>query len=827
MARLFQWVTRGVSALLIVAAVALGLVYYLASQSLPEYQAEREVIGISAPLEIVRNNSNVPHIFATSDTDAFFALGYAHAQDRLFQMVMLRRTAQGRLSELFGERTLRTDDLMRRLDIYRQAQSSVEHQDPYTTAALTAYSRGVNAWLDRVNDEALGRGAPEFFLFSNAMAPWVPADSIAIMKLMGVRSSSHITSEVRRAQVSLVLDEARVRDILPDAPGTGLAMMPSFASLFEDTPDAFAALDELLPTMGDDLSPVPEIGFENASNAWAAAPSRSATSGTLLANDPHQALSAPGPWYLARLELSSGGVIGGTIPGIPAILVGRSERFGWGITSSYMDTQDVFLEEVNPDNPAQLRTPDGWATMTEHKTIIRVKDAAPITATLQWSENGPVLPGYHYNLASITPLGHVAALGWTLLNGRDTSMSAALALMRAQTVDEGIKAGEKFVAPSMNVMMADESRIAMKTVGANPRRSAQHMTFGRMPAPGYRAENRWLGLETYASNPVFTDPTGGLLVNTNNKVIERPFPQHVSFDWGDTQRILRLGRLMQTRQVHTRESFIEAQLDTVSATARTLLPLAGAELWFSGEVAEAGTIERRRQDALALLADWNGEMSEHLPEPLIYMTWMRFLQAALIQDELGPLAGRFTRVEPVFIERVFRNIDGAGVWCDVVQSAPKETCPEIAKRSLDAALQWIDETHGGAQVALRWGDAHLARHEHLVLSDMPLLKWFVNITQSTSGGDFTLNMGRTKGTGDAPFQNVHGATYRGVYDFSDPNSSLFITSTGQSGHFLSRHYDDLGELWRRGEYVPMSLDQELARAAAVGITTLTPKGQAN
>ena len=280
--------------------------------------------------------------------------------------------------------------------------------------------------------------------------------------------------------------------------------------------------------------------------------------------------------------------------------------------------------------------------------------------------------------------------------------------------------------------------------------------------------------------------------------------------------------LIQAREVHTRDSFIEAQLDTVSYTARSILPLIGADLWFTGEAAPEGTPDRLRQDALALLGEWNGEMNEHLPEPLLYSAWMRALQDRLIRDELGPLAREFTHVEPLFIERVFRDTDGASVWCDVLQSAPVETCSDIARLALDEALIWVAEHHGTALETLRWGDAHEATHDHPVLGEAPVLNWFVNIRQSTSGGDNTLMRGRTSGVGDNPFLNVHAAAYRGVYDFADPDSSVFITSTGQSGHFLSRYYDDLGDLWRRGEYIPMSLDPALARGGAVGITILEP-----
>lgn len=815
----FRWLLRIFTGLVLLAALILVFLWTVLTRSIPDYDTGWRVDGISAPMEIVRNNANVPHIFGQTDADVFFGLGFAHAQDRLWQMTLMRRTAQGRLSEIFGARTARIDELLRRLDLYGLATQSVAAQDPETLTALEAYARGVNAWLAQVNEGALGRGAPEFFLFDPQIAVWQPADSLAIMKLMGLQLSGHLDAEVLRARVSMLLGQDRLRDLLPDDPGKGVAALPDFASLFPGVVPSHAPLR----VAADRLSPFPRMPFAGASNAWAAAPRRAAAGGSLLANDPHLGFTAPTIWYLARLELKSGGIIGGTIPGMPVLLAGRSEGFGWALTSSYLDDQDVFIEKLNPDAPEEYLTPEGWKPFETRRSIVTIKDADPLTLTLRWSENGPVLPGTHYDLASITPPGHVAALSWTVLDPADRSMTAALRLMRAQSVAEGIAAGADFTAPSQNVTLADRDGIAMVTIGKMPRRDPRHQTQGRMPSPGWLAENRWQGMLPYDSNPRFVDPTSGILGNTNNKTVDRPFPDHVSFEWGDTQRIQRWLRLMQMREVHTRDSFIEAQLDTVSPVARTLLPLIGAELWFTGEPAPEGTPERRRQQALAMLAEWNGEMNEHLPEPLIAMMWLRVLQDKLIRDELGPLADEFNHTQPVFIERVYRNTDGAAKWCDIIQSSPVETCADIARIALDEALLRLSEQYGGSITSWRWGDAHQATHDHPTLGEVAVLRYLVNIRQSTSGGDFTLMRGRSSGKDPEPFQNVHGAGYRGVYDFADPDSSVFITSTGQSGHPLSRFYDNLGELWRRGEYIPMSLDTGLAKAAAVGITTLTPR----
>ena len=824
MAQVFKWLLRIAGGMVLLAVIAVFGLYFLLSRSLPDYDKTISVAGITAPVEIVHDNANVPHIFAENDADVFFGLGYAHAQDRLWQMTMLRRTVQGRLSEVFGPRTINIDKVLRRFDLYGAAIRSVEVQDARTLAALKAYSAGVNARLQDINDAALGRGAPEMFVFSNPIAPWQPADSIAIIKLLSVQLSAHLENEVLYARTSLALDdEARLVDIMPLAPGSGIAALPEYASLFPGT--ALPQMTARAEVPKHPLSPFNKRAFAGASNAWAAAPARSASGGTLLANDPHLGFTAPGIWYLARLELSAGGVIGGTIPGVPTVMTGRSANLGWGITSSYLDDQDVFIEKVNPDNPGEYLTPDGFKPFITQRSIIRIKDADPVTLTRRWTENGPVLPGSHYNLDQVTPSGHVAAVSWTALSPQDTTMSAAIELMYSDTVDEALAAGERYIAPSQNLTLVDQTKIAMKTIGAMPRRSADHESQGRMPSRGWIAENRWKGISPYSANPEFVSPVGGLLGNTNNKTVDRPFPLHVSFVWGDTQRVHRWKKLMESREVHTRDSFIEAQLDAVSFTARSLLPLIGADLWFTGESAPEGTPERQRQRALQLLSDWNGEMNEHQPEPLIYAAWLRALQERLIRDQLGPLANEFTHPNPVFIERVYRDIDGASAWCDVKQSSPVETCTDIARLALDDALIWIGERYGTALESLRWGDVHQATHDHPVLGEVPVLRYFVNIRQSTSGGDNTLLRGRTRGSGDEPFQNVHGAGFRGVYDFADPDSSVFITATGQSGHFLSRHYDDLAQLWRRGEYIPMSLDPELARAAAVGVTVLNPAPQ--
>ena len=556
---------------------------------------QREVTGITAPVEIVRNtHCGAAYFSGNAISDVFFGLGYAHAQDRFWQMQMSRRIAQGRLSEMFGARTLRSDELMRRLDIYTLSRDAVAAQDAPTQAALQAYADGVNAWLMQVNEGELGRGAPEFFLFDAEMPLWQPADSIAILKLMAVQQNTQIAREVRRARLSLALNGTGLEAVLPDVMPTGDRIGVAYEEMFPNLPSG----------SGPPRSEMPFLTLDNpaltrSASSIAAAPARATADGALLANSQHMLLSAPSAIYLARLELTTGGVIGATVPGLPVVISGRSPHLGWGMGAAFVDDSDLFIEALNPDAPTQYRTPDGWAEFESRGSIIRIKDADPVTLTLRWSENGPVLSGGLLELAGITPPGHVATLTSTMLSRDDTSMTAAMRLMRAETMEEALAAGELHVAPAQNLTLVTQDRIAQQTIGRMPRRSAEAQTRGRMPSPGWRSEKTvgW-GRCPYSANPSFIAPESGIVAQTGNRLLERPFPLHVAHDWGDTQRIERLNHLVGARSVHTRDSLIEAQLDTVSPAARRLLPLVAANLWFSGDAAAEGTRAHTRQRAL-------------------------------------------------------------------------------------------------------------------------------------------------------------------------------------------------------------------------------------
>lgn len=817
MVTLFRWLVRLTVGLIFLAVALVALAWYFAIRSLPDYDGSYTVRSISAPVEIVRTTEDVPHIFGETDHDVFFALGLAHAQDRLFQMTVLRRAAQGRLAEIYGAGALPADDLARRMGLYRNARASIEAQDAQVLDALQAYADGVNAWIEQINLGARGRGAPEFFLYPEDISYWEPADSLAILKLLAASSSVQMRREVLRARLSLAAPE-RGHELVAMR---GEPPLPAYAGLFPGArftaSDRGAGPQDWTSVLAGYLAP----SAGASANGFAAAAGRTAAGGALLANDPQFALTAPGLWYLARIELGSGGVIGGTIPGIPAVLSGRNTSLAWGITPAQIDDQDLYIEEVQPGDPNRYRGVNGWTEFATRREILRIRGAEPQTITLRETENGPVIPAGHLNLATIVPAGHVAALSWTGGYGNDRSMTALIGLMQAQNRQSGARVLQDMIAPTMTVTLADSGGVGQVMAGAVPHRLAEHQTAGRMPTPGWLAQNRWQGLNPAPAGLTELHPESGIVAATG---AAPPGSAGLGHDWGDAYRQARLRHLIDTREVHSRDSFIAAQNDIVSPIARALLPLVGAELWFTGEPAARGTPERLRQDALALLANWDGAMSEHLPEPLIYAAWMRALQGRLVRDDLGPLADELTELFPDFIEGVFRNRNGASAWCDIRQSAPVETCTQIARQALDAALLDLVARFGPDLASWRWGDLHRARHVHPALGDMRGISYIVNLIQPTSGGEATVAHAGFLGHGRNPWLNVTGAAYRGVYDLADPDSSVFIISTGQSGHPLSRHYDDMAELWRRGEYVVMSLDPALARAAATGITHLRPAG---
>ncbi len=814
--RLFTRVAAGIALLALCAVLVVAMI---ASFSMPRLSGTERLAGLDARIEIVRDAHGIPRIFAKTPHDAWFALGYVHAMDRLWQMDVGRRLAQGRLSERFGAVALPTDRLMRALDLDGHAARSLDALSPESREVLAIYAAGVNARIARNEAEGQGRGAPEFYVFGGDIDSWTPADSLSILKGMAFQlSRGALAKEVKRGRMLLGLEPQQVHDLFPDYPGQGVGALPLIRTEGRDAPaDPLFALGDL----SDEAAAW-------ASNAWAVDGRHTASRAPLLASDPHLPLTAPGIWHPVQVSGPGITLIGGSLPGLPAVVIGRNDRIAWGITAAEIDDTDVFIEEVDPDDPTRYRTPDGWAAFETREETIRVSGAAPVEMTLRATRHGPVMPITVAGLAAVTPRDHVPALSWTALTDDDTSFDALRALNSAGTVAEALRAADGYIAPALNLVVADARGVGMGVVGRVPLRRLTSRIQGRVPAPGWKDDDDWVGWVAPSSLPRTINPASGAVANANNRVGNAAFPRHLSFDWDAPYRLNRILKQLDARDTHSVESFRALQMDSVSEMARALAPLVGEGLWDAAPGPEAHPL---RTDALLALRDWNGEMSERRGEPLIFVAWLDALVPRVAGDELGALIEHYRGPRPLFLERVYRDIDEAGRWCDDIRTEDTaETCAAMAAAALDDALTGLAERYGDDMGDWRWGEAHHAVHRHSTLGDVGTtvmgvdlsLGTLVNIAHETSGGDYTLNRGAMAHGGPEPYANVHAAGLRAVFDLADLDRSMFVVSTGASGHFLSEYYDNLAPLWRAGELVPMSTDRETIESGAVGTLVLAP-----
>ena len=821
MLSIFRWSLRAFLVLLFIFIISISTSYYLIIRSIPEFNAEYSLDGLKDRVEITRDRSSIPHIIGSNDNDIFFGLGFVHAQDRLWQMMLMRRTSQGKLSEIFGQKTVKTDILMRELGIYQSAKKSLQIQDSDTLSALVAYSNGINRWIETVNKKALGRGAPEFFLFKKKISPWVPEDSIAVLNLLSFQLSTNIQEEIIRALASERLTIKEYTLLFGDSPPKELKLSMDHSRIKKEVKTTLNPLKNALQTNKDFQLYNKAMG--GASNVFAIGPTRSVSKSTLLANDPHLSLTAPSIWYLARLGLKSGDAIGATIPGIPSILSGRTDKTAWGITSAYVDDQDIFLEKLNPLNNNQYETEFGSLDFELNETIIKVKDSPDVAVTIKKTRNGPILSGNQFNIRSVIPEGYLASLSWTALSTKNTSLQAVIRIMKAQDVKGILNAGSEFYAPAQNLVAIDKTTIAIKTIGKIPKRTAGHTTNAKTPSEGWISQNRWNGYFSYSSNPENISPKSGTIINTNNRLVNSKFPNHITYDYGDTQRVIRLKKLISKRPIHTKESLIEYQQDIVSVTAQNILPIVASSLWAKKAKTTDHKFSTLEVIGLDLLANWTGEMSKYQPEPLIYVAWMRNLQMSIVQDELGNLSNQFQKFNPDFIKKVFLEKSIENSWCNLLVTNEVETCQEIAETSYKVTIAQLAKTYGSSITDWQWGSAHKSLHKHSTLGTTPLLDLFFNIKHSASGGENTIQRAAISNHGENPYENIQGPGYRAIYDLSDPDSSLYIISTGQSGNVFSKHYDDLNSLWSRGEYITMSLNLNTVKAGSTGLTVLIPK----
>ncbi len=441
-------------------------------ESLPRAEEEKSVAKLGAPAQVLFDRDGIPYIYADSGDDAAFALGYAHARDRLWQMDVQRRLAQGRLAEIFGPRALGIDKQYRTLGVYRAAASSIDALDPDVKKRLQAYADGVNAWLTHHD----GPLPLEFQLLGYTPEPWALADSAVWTKLMAMRLSGNYTSELLRMRLGQRLPAERIQQLWPPYPGDApVTVGDAGPSLPASLTDPLLALNALMPLAREDST--------GASNAWVVAGSRTETGKPILANDPHLAFGAPILWYLARIETPAGVVAGATVPCLPYVIIGRNDRIAWGLTAAETDLQDVVIERLSQDDDGRYDAPDGAQPFATRTETIKVKGAADETLTVRETRHGPVFANTPIDLGEGRRA--VLALQATFLGAGDTSVQALQRLNEAKDRTTVVAALHSIVAPEINITYADvDGGIGFYSPGQVPMRSS---------GDGFVARRGWAG----------------------------------------------------------------------------------------------------------------------------------------------------------------------------------------------------------------------------------------------------------------------------------------------------------------------------------------------
>jgi penicillin G amidase len=780
-------VLRGIAAVLVLVLVAIASVGSWLSTSLPQWSG-RIATPVTQPVEIIRDRVGATRIIAATQDDAYFALGFAHAQDRLWQMDTYRRIGSGQVAEVMGAPGLTVDRFMRTLGLYRSAERQVESLPTPVQAALRAYARGVNAFIDQHE----GPWPPEFSLLAYEPGPWHPADSLVLGKLLALLLGGNWFEELRRAALLDRLTPAEVDFLMP----TDL----------ENGPTTLADATTLPVAAADLLAAVPAlIQPRRASNAWAVDGRHTDSGKPILASDPHLGLTAPGIWYLASITAPGLSMTGGTVPGMPIHLLGHNGQIAWGLTTTYGDLTDLLVLDVSSDEPARYRVGETTHAFTVRQEHIRVRLGRDEILDVRETRFGPVLSDVLDSASTHAGDGAVVVLRASALDDSDQTAAAMYALNRATDWDSFRDALRSYGAPQQNILYADTSgMIGFMAPGLVPVRRA-----GRGLVPGRVPDNDWAGFIPFDALPQQRGAPDGILFNANNRIVGPSYPHFISADWEPPFRAERLAEALRDDIAGGVAAHAALQGDTLSVMARQLLPAMDARLGNSPMTARA-------QAARAILADWSYRMDADKTAPVIFAAWYEAVVAALFDDDLGDQGGR---IDPRQVRAVLTG--NMGQWCDDRGTPERvEPCQAMVAAALNTAVVSLSARHGENMAEWRWGAAHPARFTHPLLSFVPGVGRWLGITVPSSGGNYTVMRGGYGG-GDGMFTNGHGAGYRAVYDLNDLNESRFMVAPGTAGNPYSRYFAEHSEAWRTGATFRLPAIEN-ARTQARGILTLVP-----
>jgi penicillin amidase len=785
---------RGSAVGLTLLLAAAGLGWWWIHQSVPPLDGRLPLAGLHGTVEVRFDRFAVPHVFAGSDTDAWRAVGYLQARDRLWQMELYRRAASGRLSELLGEATIAVDQRFLTLGLRLAAEREWARTPHVIRTAFESFAAGVNTVIG-----ADRRAMPlEHQLLGIAAEPWTPIDSLAISKLFAWRLGENHRAELLRYALVEELGP-RAMELFPGATGATGALGAKGATGAQGAIGAAGAYPPGLEWLSPDAHAM--------SNSWVVHGSRTASGRPILANDPHLAIEMPSVWWEVHVVSDSLNVAGVTIPGIPFVVIGHNARVGWGLTNVGSDVQDFFVEQLDPSRQ-RYRVGDEWVPLEVRRHDIRISGRdAPITFEVRSTRHGPVRNAndwqeVHAGDPSLSDtLGETAlALKWDpVLDGNAAAAFDGLA--RATNWPEFLDAVRLFSAPAQNFVYADvDGNIGYAMSGLLPARAGSD---GTLPVPGVPRDADWHG---WVSDPLPSrlNPPSGQIVTANNEV-DRDLPYVVTRDWVAPFRARRITELLGDRRGLDLASMRQIQADITSLSAEAILDVIDVP------------------DSIKELRTWDRRVDER-PASLLYTAFEEALWRRTFADDMSaPLFERFYQYagNERFAGLHAVITEPRSPWFDV-RSTPNlvETRDDIVRAAAEDAVEGL-RTRFGDPASWRWDEAHAVKFAHPLSGGGRVLDWFFSRGPVPVRGD-SMTVNKTTIDLRRPYATSDAASYRQILDVGAWDASLGVNTTGQSGHARSPHYFDQNSLWRAGEYRVLPFTRTAVEAATVSRLELVP-----
>jgi penicillin amidase len=742
---------------------------------LPQTEGTLRVPGIAGTVAIARDRWGVPHVSASTRPDLWFGQGFVHAQDRLWQMDFYRRVARGRLSEIAGEAGLPTDRLMRTLGISRVAEREQEALEPRLRGLLESYCAGVNAARGTL------RALPfEFGILRLGFEPWIPADILSLGKLLSFGLSANWERELLRADMVRALGAELAVRLDPAYPARN-----PIATQERWSGDGLALVEQI-DAVRRALGMAVEAG---GSNNWAVSAALSSTGGPLIAGDPHLFPSMPGIWHQVGLSERGRRAMGASMAGLPGILMGQNDDVVWTFTNTVADVQDLFIERIEGD---RYLFEGEWLPLELREEEIEVKGRSrPERLAVRATHHGPVV-----NEALGADSSEPLALSWVSLK-EPTAHAGMFEVLDAASGEELVVSLREHSTPVSSMVWADrDGSIGFRVIGRLPLRRGGCPD---VPKPGWGGEFEWEGTVPYEELPSLTNPESGFLVTANNRVVGDSYPHHVTSEWFDGFRALRIEQLIGAGDEHDLDAFQRMQTDVVS--------IPGLEA--ARRLGRLRPATQREMRAVETLRSWDGQLVPSSVAASIYQAFVLRLAREVARAAIGDrdLAERWLdRADNGFLAHVTSpwrwHSHLMDLWEEADESLVGRPWDDLVLDSLRGALDDLETRFGADPEGWRWGEVHEMEFPHPLGAANPLLRRLLNRRLRSGGAQETVC--QVAYDPNDPYRAVWAPSWRMVADPTDPEASRWQAFTGQSGHPGSPHYDDLQGRWLRGEMQPMA-----------------------